>query len=57
MKILIECGKEMLVSVDPELSFSILENPVFNVFEAGGEGGVAWIKTGRDDDGGQAAIG
>jgi putative PEP-CTERM system histidine kinase len=56
MEINIECKSEMQVSTDPELLFSILENLLLNAFEAGGEGTIVQIRTGRDDDGKRAVV-
>ncbi|MDL2122107.1 MAG: PEP-CTERM system histidine kinase PrsK [Deltaproteobacteria bacterium] len=56
IEINIECKSEMQVNTDPELLFSILENLLLNAFEAGGEGTIVRIRTGRDDDGRQAVV-
>ena len=56
MEINIECKSEMQVSSDPELLFSILENLLLNAFEAGGEGTIVQIRTGRHDNGTQAVV-
>jgi|GEM_PF-994835 len=56
MKIDLECRTNILVHTDPELLYSVLENLLLNVLEAGGDGTVVRMNASRDDDHGQAVI-
>jgi len=56
MEITVECKSEMQVNTDPELLFSILENLLLNAFEAREKGTVVQIRTGSNDDTGQAVV-
>ncbi|MCD6225196.1 MAG: hypothetical protein J7K32_06710 [Deltaproteobacteria bacterium] len=56
MEITVECKNEIQVITDPELLFSILENLLLNAFEAREKGTVVQIRTGSNDDTGQAVV-
>jgi putative PEP-CTERM system histidine kinase len=56
LKIDLECRGRIQVHTDPELLFSILENLLLNVLEAGGDGMEVKIRASKDDDHGQAII-
>ncbi|PXF57313.1 MAG: PEP-CTERM system histidine kinase PrsK [Deltaproteobacteria bacterium] len=56
LKISPDCPCEIRIHTDPELLFSILENLLLNVLEAGGDGMEVRIRTSKDDDHGQAII-
>ena len=56
LKIGLDCQGKVQVHTDPELLFSILENLLLNVLEAGGDGMEVQIRTNKDDDHEQAII-
>jgi len=56
LKISPDCRGKIQIHTDPEFLFSIVENLLLNVLEAGGDGMETQIRANKDNDHGQAII-